>query len=356
MAKKKKRVWIPIVVVLFILYIFFAAQPVQIENILQYQWITSIASEITDAGQVQGSLIPFSLNNKFGYIDEWGKLSFNKIKDGNVSLSNSRWAEYAGIPEEIEIKSPLDEELFSLSDPKGYPFFLDERNFLIGKEQNSISTIDDSGRVLWTYEFDAPITCVDAKANLLFVGLLNGTVILLNNTGNAVFSFDALGSRIAVMYACKISDDGKKLAAVSGLDEQRFLLFEQYSDSYRVTYHEYIGEGYRRPVHLSFVDSDRRVVYERAGGIGIYDIESRESSMVPLEASVYAIESSGIDDMLFVITSLPNNEKNLITISYPGTVTGRAPFKTESVFMSRSDSSLIIGGGDLLISFGLKKR
>ncbi len=360
MAKKKKKIKIPIVVLLFVLYIFLAAQPVQLETVLQSQWITSVktvsAEENAEGMVTQETLTPFILNNRFGYIDGSGSLLFNNEREGYVSLSDSRWAQYERIPEEIEIKSPFNEALFSIAEPEGYPFFLNNRNFIMGKNQNSISSVDDSGTVRWTYDFDAPVTCVDANADYLFTGLLNGKVILLDRGGNNVFSFDALGSRIPVIYACKISDDGSRLAVISGLDEQRFLLFEQYAGSYRVIYHEYTGEGFRRPVMLSFVDGGRRVVFERVEGLGIYDIETRESVTVPLEGSVYAMDSKGIDDRFFVIISLPDGGKNLVSIRYPGTITCRAPFRTESAFMSRNDSALIIGGGDALISFTLEKR
>jgi hypothetical protein len=354
MAKKKKRILIPIIVFLSFLYIFLAAQPLRRETVLESAWITSLKTANT--GNTQDVISPFSLNNTFGYIDASGDIILSKAQEGMISFSDSRWAEYEGIPEEIEIKSPLNETQFSLTNPNGYPFFMDDRIFILGKEQNSVSGLDERGTVLWTYDFDAPITCLDANAGLVSVGLLNGTVVLLDQRGKAVFSFDALGSRISVIYACKISDDGSRFALVSGLDEQRFLLFERYSDTYRVIYHEYIGEGFRRPVHLSFVDDDRRVAFERQEGVGIYDIELRQSVIVPLEGTVYAFDTKGSDDMFFIITALDNQEKNLVSIRYPGTIVGKAPFYTDSAVLIRNNSALIIGGGDTLISFELKKR
>jgi hypothetical protein len=356
MAKKKKRIWLPIVILLFLLYVFLAVQPIHLETVLKSQWITSAGTDNASHGNVQGMLTPFMLNNRLGYISESGAFAFNKVQDEYVSMSDSRWAEYSGIPEAIDVVSPLNEPLFSISNPKGYPFFMDDKNFIVGKDQNSISNVDDKGNVRWTYDFDAPITSIDAKANLVFAGLLNGTVLLLDINGNEVFSFEALGSRISIIYACAVSHDGSKLAVISGLDEQRFLLFEQNADSYRVTYHEYIGEGFRRPVQLHFIDNDRRAVFEREGGLGIYDIEKRESSFIPLEGRIYAMDRKGTDNAFFVITSLPDRQKKLTSIRYPGTIMGQAPFKTESAFLSRNDSALIIGGGDTLLSFKIEKR
>ncbi len=358
MAKKRKRFWIPIIVVLFVLYIFFAAQPVQLETVLESQWITSIGSAGTEsnAADVKGIITPFELGGRFGYVDESGNVILSKSREGYLSLSDSRFAEYEGMPSEIEVMSPFNEPFFSVPNPEGYPLFGDDRNFIIGKDQNSISYVDDQGTVVWTYDFDAPITCADAESGLFLAGLLNGTVVLLNRSGNAVFSFDAFGSRISIICACTISDDGNRLAVVSGIDQQRFLLFEQYAGSYRVTYHEYIGEGYRRAVHLSFIDNGRRAAYEREGGMGIYDVETRKSTFIPLDGSVYAIDDKGTDDVFFVITSLPNNGKNLVSIRYPGIVTGKSPFMTDSAFIARSDSSLLVGGGGALLSFALGKR
>lgn len=357
MAKRKKKFWIPIIIVVFVFYIFFAAQPVGLETVLKSQWITPIEYDVSaESEDVSEPLMPFLLNGKFGYIDVSGNLSFNKNREGYVSFSDSRWAEYQGAPSQIEIKSPLNENLFTVRNPNGYPFFLDGKNFILAQNQNAISKFNDAGNVLWTYYFDAPVTCINVNADLVMAGLLNGTIVLLNDNGNEIFSFEVLGSRVAVIYACKISNDGTKLAVISGLDKQRFLLFEQHGESYRVIYHEYIGDGYRRSVMLSFIDNDKRAAFEREGGIGIYDIQSRQSTMIPLEGNVYAMDSKGIDDMFFVITSLPPQEKKLVGIRYPGMITCEAPFKSESIYLNRNDSSLIIGGGDTLISFVLKKR
>jgi hypothetical protein len=68
------------------------------------------------------------------------------------------------------------------------------------------------------------------------------------------------------------------------------------------------------------------------------------------------MDSKGFDDMFFVVTSLSRQEKKLVSIRYPGTLMGKAPFQSESAFLTRNDSSLIVGGGDTLLSFDLEKR
>ena len=124
-----------------------------------------------------------------------------------------------------------------------------------------------------------------------------------------------------------------------------------------------------------FIDDDRRVVFEREGGVNCFNIRSRRSIFIPLAGEVAAIEKSGDNGMLFLITKrmfqpMQNEligirllgERNISALqngnSYPVFI--RAPFRSEDVYLDRQKtglgSVLIAGGGDALISFDLEKK
>jgi hypothetical protein len=198
---------------------------------------------------------------------------------------------------------------------------------------------------------------MDAAAGLIVTGSLDGTVELLDGNGRlAVPPNEPGGSRLSVILGCRISRDGSKLAIVSGIDPQRFLLLERFGDSYKVIYHEFLAEGFRREVFLAFVDNDRRVVFERNGGLGIYTIQTRNSVYLPLDGDVYALDGSGENGLLFVITAGGGQRKNLVMIRLPGTKIIAAPFTSESAFLGRQGSRLFIGGGTTMASFDLDKK
>lgn len=105
-----------------------------------------------------------------------------------------------------------------------------------------------------------------------------------------------------------------------------------------------------------FVDNDNRIAFEREGALGLYDISNRISTVLPLEGEITAIENSGTDMFLFVITAQSTVQRHLVTVLFPGTVIMEAPFKSESTFLARSSSRLFVGGGSTLALFALEKR
>jgi hypothetical protein len=369
MAKKKYVSQLLICVVIFVAYFFLAVRPVPVEAVLLPQWLSSVesgypvyfdqvappAGERMAAGE-NGELLPFRLGNRFGYFDAYGRFSINRKKNALLSLSKDYWAEYEAVPQEIDIRDPRNKQAVLIPGGRGYPLFLDGRFFIVGAEQNSLEALDTSGTSLWTYNFASPITDIDAASGLVLAGFLDGTVELLDQNGKRVFSFEPGGSRLSVIYACRISRDGTKIAIISGYDDQRFLLLERLGDSYKVNYHEFISDGFRRAVYLSFVNRDQWVVFEREGGIGIYDIAARANVKIDLDGRVNGIDNNGEGDLLFVITSRSERRKELVGIRLPGEIIIKAPFRSGEAFLLGKENRLYVGGGGTLASFVLDRR
>jgi hypothetical protein len=306
--------------------------------------------------------VPFRLGNRFGYVDAQGTLLINRIKERNLFLSVPYWAEYDDAPETIEILDNTGNSLFAIDESsgvQGYPLYLDDRLFLIGKEMNTLIALDGAGTPLWSYDFAAPLTCVDGAAGFVLTGSLDGAVEILDRNGKRFFFFEPGGSRISGILGCAFSRDGSRLGIISGIDDQRFLLLERYGDpgqgEFRVVYHEFLEDGYRRPVYISFIDNDNRVIFERQGGIGIYDLRGRVNRTIPLDGTVLALDTGGSGDIFFAITGRPG-QKELVGIKLPGTIVLRAPFHSDHAFLRRSGSRLYLGGGNVLAAFELGKR
>jgi hypothetical protein len=361
--------WFITGVVFFAVYFFIAARPIPLETVLIPCWLNDIesaapvslsGSPVRDSVAAQPDRrIPFSLGGQFGYISRDGFFSVNQVKKANISLSAEHWAEYEAEPDRITVYDSDGETFTLIENPRGYPFFLDGRTFLISSEQNVISEIDRSGAVSWAYEFPAPLTCVDAAAGLVLAGSLDGVIGLLDGGGRQVFTFEPGGSRYAVILGCAMSRDGSRLAIISGIDDQRFLILERFganASDYKVVYHEFLDDGFRRPVHITFVENDRWVVFERDGGLGFYEINARQAGKVALKGEISAIDQSGGQGMVFVIISRFGDTKELVGIRLPGRIIIESPFRSEEVFLGRIDSRLIVGGGQTLVSFDLEKR
>jgi hypothetical protein len=365
---QKARNWILCGAGFFVIYVFVAAQPIPIETILTPQWFVSLESNYPlaqiESGAEEPRLLPFQLGNRFGYVDREGKFTVNRLKKGEVSVSADHWAEYNPVPDTIEVRDALDKPVVHIRESPGYPLFLDKRIFLVSSELNSLSSVDESGSLQWTHDFGATLTTIDAAAGLVLAGLLDGTVEVLDTQGRRVFFFEPGGSQLSVILGCAISQDGLRLALISGIDLQRFLLLERYGGDagrsetieYKVIYHEFLEEGFRRPIHVEFVDNDNRVAFERQEGLGLYDIHSRTSLKLPLEGEIIAIDASGSDRLLFLITAQAEQRKRLAVVRFPGTLIIEAPFKSETSFLGRQGSRIYVGGNMTLASFELERK
>jgi hypothetical protein len=357
-----KKYVIATAVFALLLYVFIAAAPVPEETVLSLNWINSLETSYEE--KVDGQLIPFELGGYFGYVSEDGQFSVRKMKTSYISLSDFFWAEYGAQDSGIAVKNSSNEIVFSIEDANGYPFFLDARSFIINSEQNSISMLDknppesEAGtrKIAWTYDFAAPVTCVGAAAGFLLAGTLDGAIELIDNAGRRVYFSEPSGSRVSVIYGCALSGDGRKIALVSGLDEQRFILLEQFGVTWRITFHEFLGEGLRRPVYVIFAEDDNKIVFERENAIGVYDIKLRTSYKVPLDGEIAAFGDSGQDGILFFISSQGEFQKKLIGIKFPDTIIIEAPFDSSDAFLARRGDNLFIGGKTTLASFKVHKK
>jgi len=370
MFEKRRKHFVGIAA-LFVLYSVLAVRPVPPETVLVPKWLSSLESgepiRLGD-GQLRAAAyepLPFVLGSRFGYVGPDGRFSLNRTKTGRVSIARGRWAEFGAMPGGITVYDGSGAELKVIDAPDGYPFFLDGRTFVIGSGQSSVSEIDPSGAVSWTFEFPSPLTSIDAAAGLLLAGSVDGVAVVVDGFGRQVFSFDPGGSRFSVILGTAISADGSRLAIVSGIDSQRFLVLERFGaglGDYRVVYHEFLGEGFRRPVHVAFVENDGRIVFERRGGLGIYDVGSRITRNVEVEGELRALDGSGGQGLMFAVFSngpSAGGAMDLVGIQVSGRaarVVTRAPFRSGEVFLGRMGSRLIVGGGQALIAFDLEKR
>jgi hypothetical protein len=365
-AKAKKKYWLIIGLCVFVIYIFVAAQPVPVETILIPRWISSLESDYSSLMKEEDKpgeyLVPFKLGNRFGYADAQGHFAINRALRGTgldkagVSLSEHRWAEFDAVSAAITIRNPQGESVMTIENARGYPLFLDGQIFIVGEEQTSLSLVGDGGNLLWTYDFAAPLTSIDAAADLILTGSLDGIVELLDISGKRVHAFEPGGSRLAVILGCRISRDGSRLAIVSGYDDQRFLLQERFENTYNTVYHEFLGNGFRHAVHISFIENDTWIAFERQGGMGLYEIGKRRSVKAPLKGSLAALDETGGDSLIFAISSLGDQSKILSAVRLPGIIVMEAPFKSDTVFLKRRLSEIYVGGNATLASFELGKK
>ncbi|MHC6201593.1 WD40 repeat domain-containing protein [Breznakiellaceae bacterium SP9] len=373
MIQLTKKNWCALGLGLFAAYMIIAARPVPLETVLKKQWLSSLESDypiqlLSDVAGGQkaiastgpGEGIPFVVGKRFGYVDGGGRFLINREnRDGQekISLSQTAWAAYPAIPEELEIKTPHDEVLFTINAPNGYPLFLDGKVYILSSERNSLSSLNSQGEVLWRHDYGAPLTCFAAGGGFILSGSVDGIIELINAEGRTSSpTFEPGGSRIPVILGCAISRDAAHIALIAGIDDQRFLLLERFEDTYKVSYHEFLKDGFRRPVFIDFIEGDRMVAFEREEGLGVYEVNYRTSHIIPLEGTIMDMDSSGDAKVLFLVTSLSDTDKRLVEIRLPDTIIMQAPFKSRNEYLVRNKNQLIVGSDSALVAFEIGKK
>jgi len=377
LAQKKRKIFIIIIIVVFIIYFFIAARPVPRETVLSVRWINTMSggSDPYVSGRPE-PVIPFKLGDRFGYVNTEGRYILNQIKNNDIYLSPDKWTEYSAEPSTIVINNIADNTEITIENARGYPILLDNRVFILGSDQNSLSEIDVYGNTKWIYEFGAPITSIDAADGLVITGSLDGMIEVFNSTGERIFQFAPSGSRFSVILGVTISRNSAHIGVICGIDPQRFILFERFGDSggdYRVVHHEFLETGFRHPVRILFIDNDRRIVFEREGGISCYNVKSKRGMYIPLDGEIAAMDECGDNGLFFLITSHAFQKKKLIGIRFPpdrlfglsktaaqDAIFIKASFNSENVFLGRTpafgSNMLVIGGGNELSSFILEEK
>jgi hypothetical protein len=359
MAKLKTRYRVIFWCVLFVFYALFAAFPVPKETVLSSKWLLSLDTSYpasAEEAKKQSGFFPFQLENRFGYVSPEGIFTIQREKKEYALLSPARWAEFSGESESIAIKNPFDETEFTIESPSGYPFFLDKKVFLMHREQNTISRLDDAGKPLWKYDFAAPLTCVDAASDILVAGLLDGTIEIIGGDGRRRDVSKPSGSRLAAIYGCAVSQNGGKIAVISGRDDQRFLLIELVGGIWRITYHEFLGDGFNRPVRVTFINGERFVAFEREGGVGVYDTARRVSVTAPVAGRILSIDSDGSGGLIFVLAAEKEERKKIIVLDNSARVLISAPFQSAGGFLDRRGNELYLGGGRVLAAFSIEVK
>ncbi len=354
MADKKRKNWILFGSFAFIAYIFAASTPIGSETVLKPVWLQAPAPEEPSEGTETQGLIPYYSDTSFGYFDEKGDFAFFKRRGERTFLSEDFWTDAGRITDKLDLYGSDGKLRFSVSH-SGYPYFADGKVFVVGPEQNSLAVLDEEGKELWRRDFPATLTCADAARGFTLVGMLDGTIELLDSEGRRAFVFEPGGSRLPVIAAARLSSDGSKIALISGIDPQRFVLLARSGQTYKVAHHEYLDRGFRRPVQLAFVGKDAFVAFEREKGLAVHDVSAKKTVVLDIGGRMIAFEDERSGDRFFLIAEA-NERRMLVGIKTPDDAFLRAPYRNQESYIARRGDRLYVGGGNSVAALEIETR
>ncbi|MCX7655665.1 MAG: hypothetical protein N2Z76_03970 [Treponemataceae bacterium] len=339
------------------LYILLASQPIPEEISLEPHWIVDITTlpaqgpETTTSQEVE----PFKSGAFFGYIGLDGKGGGLLPVSGSVSYSRTWWIDVVDLSRPIILRNPFRTSQIPIEQVPGYPFFLEDHLFFIDEEQRSLFRYTEDGKFLWLYAFPGICTGLSHGTNRLVAGTLEGLLVVLDSTnGKELYRFEPGGSRFPVILSSAISKNDTYIVLIAGLEPQRFLVLEQFKNTYKVLYHRYLPSNYRRPVWCIIV-KDEWVLYEQPEGIGIFNLFSKKFWFLPFPEKYrsYRIQKICGTEHQGIVGMLLSQEKNhvLMTIRLPDIILGIAPYEGGETNLTTVQDTFYLSSDTRFISF-----
>ncbi|MDC7223977.1 MAG: hypothetical protein PQJ60_09565 [Spirochaetales bacterium] len=304
----KNSYLLPVMLVFFVLYFFFFPRTVKEEYLLIPEKKIDLHAEGEEAIlSFQGDWA-FASPRKMGYYDS-ATGAVQLLPGGGRARISDRFymketeGQLSLVSKTGELVTPLSTSLT--------PVLLDDHFFLTDLFQGYIREIDTLGRTIWEYTLPSLITCMDSQNGTTAVGLLSGQVFLFDSSGTPFYTGKPGGSRIDVVYGLALSEKADRLALVTGLDPQRFILIEKKENGFRPVYHENLSQSFRKEVSLSFDDS-MNVVVEGVGEGLYFHWDDQSLSTFELPGTFSGSAASSEDGTLYFQSR--RNEKTVLSV------------------------------------------
>ncbi len=340
-----------IIITTLIFVLFFLLFPLKLVPNLNYH-----SNQSTDLwGKIKpmpDNKIPFIYKNRAGYFstdlkEAWGM----DISDG-VTLLSDCYINTSRGKDIIQIKDLEGGIKFSVED-SGYPFSVKDRLFIISRDRKSVSEIIN-GEKKWIKAFNYIITSIDANKTSVVLGFMNGYFTVLDSEGEIFFNYESGGSRVSIVYRVIISGDDKYVAVVSGLDPQRFILYEKRESEYKPLYAMNLKDEVRKSLKVFLTSDNRSVFVESSGGFYIVNIESKSSTFIDANYNLKNVQYMPDLD-LYMVHSGAVNYNNVKLITLDNRVLLEKNFIGESVTISTLGHSMYIVIDNSVIKLDIKE-
>ncbi|MBQ3671354.1 MAG: hypothetical protein II921_07760 [Treponema sp.] len=346
MKNSKRKYIIVLCIILSILYMIFAFHPLNTEIHFVPVWAidssrTSFSKDEEIPEELYENAIPFKLGQTLGYFTDNGKILMSKTFPYKASITDSQYVMYGTDSAQMPFFNPKGEELGKING-YGFPYFSGDRKFLFLPGGSSFSKLGDDGSIQWTYEGYAPITAFSSSEKRSVVGLAEGNIISFTEDGEIDQEFKPVGSAYKVILGAAVSNNGEYVAAVSGQDEQRFILAEKVNGYMEVVFHKYLGSDSNRQLLVKFSRDENYIYFNYEGGIGIVNTKTHRFSQIPIKGHILSIKESEQNGIVFILSK---NEKTytVSAVELFDIFRGSFSFEADSAFIAVKDDSLFVG-------------
>ncbi len=346
MKKKRKKISL---LALLLLYILFAPEKENYALKILPAWQANLQEQNKSDNIDKSPVIPFRVEKKFGYITESGSISYIDEIFYNVTQNNNYFINYSTITDNLIINKN-DGSFSSNLKTAGFPFFIDERLFIISANSKIISEWNSEGENLFTFENESELISCDANKNTLVAGFIDGTITVADKERKAEKLLIPELSRINAVYGISVSDSSDFIAMITGIDPQYMIVMKKKNNQYNRFYTYQFSENLRHSRYISFFNNDRYLCFESGKTFYCFDFFSKNLNRIELSAVITNIKYIDFLDS-FAVTAKIENEKSVFYLINPACK--KLYSKTISSDFSYIDNSknrILFGSGDTIFA------
>lgn len=338
---KKVNFILPLCIAASALYIILAIRPLSKELHFKTVWTidsTKVSSSLDDTPQED--LIPFKAGQVLGYFSSKGKLHLLTTFPYKATVSQKDYSIYGTGDKSIEIFSNLGEKTGNI-DLQGFPFFQNEKKYLMLPGGNSFAALNDSGQLLWKFENYVPITAFSTSPSAVVVGYADGSVITFDDQGKIESNFYPGGSKYPAILGVAVSDDASMTAAITGQENQRFVLAKKDGALTKILYHEYLESQTKRQVLIKFSLDSSHCYYAHNDCLGVFNLTTQKANHIPIQGQILSIQETADKKSVFVL-SKKDSLYSLTLLQNYDLYAGKTTFKAQNAFIIVKDNSLFV--------------
>jgi len=341
--KKQKHVIIFSFIIVTVIIGLFPI-PTGRESIVKSIWYSSV-TKIKPIKNEQNAeaRIWYKIGNIYGYTDLNGNIYLREKSSFFTSLTDTVYTDYSKVAENFYIKNS-DGTLLGGFKASGYPFFdkTGKRLLVVKTDLSGISEITRTGKAKWKKDFISMITTVSVSSKLIVVGLLDGSMEILNGKGEIIYQFKPTGSKIPVIVGTAISDDENLIVCISGLKPQKILIFKKQNGRFSLFLSKETNTDFRREALIKFGWEGRFILTEGEHGVNIVDVLSGKLTPVKLKGAVKDIAVLNNSVAAVVVSELGNRSYFDILDEYGSTVL-HAEFNGKTGSLRQIKNHIIMG-------------
>jgi hypothetical protein len=370
-VRKKRPARVLFAALLFtVLYFILFPYPLGRELVVRPKWAVPVP---TSAGQAdpqdnstgtaaqnspRDATAPFQFGDLFGYVRGDGTVLYAAKAPYRVALSSTAFVSYTRLGTDWILQDASGRHLGAFSG-SGYPFLGPDgdRIFNVKADLSGMIELDRNGETLWERDFPTLMTSASLHGDLLLVGLLNGSLLLLDRKGSPLFEYSPKGSRIPVIVGDAVAPDGSLLAAVSGIGPQYLTVLRRQNASnprsstapaYAVIAKVGLPSEYRREVRIGFSPDSRYLVLEGTAGPGLFDPSAGLLRWVSLHGTLAGAAWPG-NGRLAALASRDSGLARLVIEPPTGVMVYREEFPVRELYLATIEGQLLLGwDGQLL--------